>query len=181
MFVSEGGANANHAEDVLLGELQKGSFPAIKEFYVSSTPCYQCTPKIIEYFSKSSPPTIYVSRVFNPYDSRNINAVMRLLVRGYKINSLTTDDLLKLVDEICYNEKKAWRKKLCKDAKAIIQSEVGDTRHKYTQDVLNLLKKEALKYQNQNIKDTDETNYIEKHLNDEIWKVIKEYQKSTCD
>ena len=177
-----------HAEDVLLDELDEGSFrfPTTQNwFYVSSTPCYKCTSKIIDYFSGESLPAIYVSRLFNPRDSRNINAVMRLLVRGYKIYSTSVKYHLDLVDAICHNKEAVipWRMQVCRDAKKFIKSGVGKTRYQFTKGVLELLRQEAKWYINRyhyHITDNENTEYVKEGLYNKIVKKIKEYKKTTC-
>ena len=190
VFISER-TNANHAEDILIKELSQGKFKFPtneKEFYVSSTPCYKCTQKIIDHFwNWKTFPTIYVSRLFYPDEVKNINAVMRLLLRGYEIYTYTPTIHLKLVDEICYNKKKKipWRKQLCKEAKNFIMSGAGNLRYQYTKGVLEHLREEAsiLLYEHGDeiyYKDSEKTNYIGPESSNKIWKIINKYREQTC-
>ena len=152
VFVSER-HTGKHAEVLMLEELPSGTFPkVIKNFYVSSTPCYHCTPKIFNTFNDPLP-TIFVSRVFKLEELRentaHVDAVIRLLVRGFKIQSLDVQSIVQLMKYICPNKGKLmeWRRKLCHDAQIMIESRAGHRRHAYTTKILKILETEAETYE----------------------------------
>ena len=185
VFISDRGKGSKHAEDLFLEELHKRSFEVPSWFYISSTPCYECTPKIIKYFPKLSQTTIFVSSIFNPYDVNNLNAVMRLLVRGCKIHPLEVDDYPDFVDEISVSKKgmsKEYVEEVGEDAKRLI-SRVGNERYEYTEEVLNLLTQESLQYIGTNIENDENTPYIGKQLREKIFAAIHNHRQPVvnCD
>ena len=156
VFISDRGKGAKHAEDLFLDELRKHSFEAPSWFYISSTPCYKCTPKIIKYFPKLSQTTIFISSIFNPHDVKNLNAVMKLLVRGCKIRPLLVEDYEVYMDEISVSKEglgmsKEYVEEVVEDAKKLI-SRVGNRRYEYTKKVLELLTEESLQYIDTNVR-----------------------------
>ena len=176
------GQTGSHAEDFFLNAHIAGSIPDPKWFYISSTPCHECTPKIIKHFSNSNLPYIYVSTIFNPYDKKNLNAVMRLLVRGYKIESLEVDDYDDLLDEISFGNdgKKVEYREGLHQAAAILISEIGQERYEYTEKVLGILRDEAKKYRKKAIKNDEEIDYTQ-NIREKIWKVIKKHRQTTIN
>ena len=72
-----------HAEAVMIGSVTAGNISTI---WIKNSPCTSCSERLIAFFrNQRNKPTIYVGRIWQPYDENDRQGLVKLVQQGFSI------------------------------------------------------------------------------------------------
>ena len=72
-----------HAEAVMIGSVTAGNISTI---WIKNSPCASCSERLIAFFrNQRNKPTIYVGRIWQPYDENDRQGLVKLVQQGFSI------------------------------------------------------------------------------------------------